>query len=70
MTLSVTFKEAIDGWNNTFITCDPSQLSSIVTDNFICRPTEGNETLAQVLEWVTNCTSVLGDYKIIHEDEH
>ena len=50
MTLSLTFKEAIDGWNNTFITGDPSHLSNIVTDDFICRPTEGNETLAQVLE--------------------
>lgn len=70
MTLSLTFKEAIDGWNNTFITGDPSHLSNIVTDDFICRPTEGNETLAQVLEWATNCSAVLGDYKIIHEDEH
>ena len=26
--------------------------------------------MAQALEWATNCSSVLGDHKIIHEDEH
>ena len=60
----------MDGWNNTFITGDPSQLSNIVTDDFVCRPTEGDESLAQVLEWATNCSSILGDYKVIHKDEH
>ena len=68
--MSLTFKEAMDGWNYTFITGDPSHLSKIVTDDFVCRPTEGNESLAQVLEWATNTSSVLGDYKVIHEDEH
>ena len=54
MILPLTFKEAMDGWNNTFVTGDPSHLSNIVTDDFVCRPTEGNETLAQVLKWATN----------------
>ena len=52
------------------ISGDPSHLSDIVTDDFVCQHTEGNESLAQVLEWATNCSSVLGDYKVIHEDEH
>ena len=69
ISLSLKFKKAMDGWNNTFITGDPSHLPNIVTDDFVCRPTEGNENLAQVLEWATNTSSVLGDYKVIHEDE-
>ena len=69
ISLSLKFKKAMDGWNNTFITGDPSHLPNIVTDDFVCRPTEGNESLAQVLEWATNSSSVLGDYKVIHEDE-
>ena len=68
--LSLAFKEAMDGWNNTFITDDPSHLSNIVTDEFVCRPTEGNDSLAQVLEWATNIFCVLGDYKVIHQNEH
>ena len=68
--MSLKFKEAMDDWNITFITGDPSYLANIVTYDFVCRPTEGNESLAQVLEWDTNCSSVLGDYKVIHEDEH
>ena len=70
MTLSLTFKEAMDGWNSTFATGDPSHLFNIVTDDFIFRPTHDNENLEQVLQWATNCSSVLGDYKVIHEDEH
>ena len=70
MTLSLTFKEAMDGWNSTFVTGDPSHLSNIVTEDFICRPTHDNENLEQVLQWATNCTSVHEDYKVIHEDEH
>ncbi len=69
ISLSLKFKKAMDGWNDTFITGDPSHFPNIVTDDFVCRPTEGNENLAQVLEWATNTSSVLGDYKVIHEDE-
>ena len=39
MTLSLTFKKAMDGWNSTFLTGDPSHLSNIVTQDFICRLT-------------------------------
>ena len=46
MILPLTFKEAMDGWNNNLVTGDPSHLSNIVTDDFLCGPTEGNETLA------------------------
>ena len=68
--LSLSLKEAMDGWNNTFITGDPSHLSNIVTDDSVHRPTEANEDLAQVLEWATNCSAVLGDYEVIHEEKH
>ena len=68
MALSLTFKEAMDGWNSTFVTGDPSHLSNIVTEDFICRITHDNENLEQVLQWATNCTTVLGDYKVIHDD--
>ena len=68
--MSLSFEEAMDGWNNTFITGDPSHLSKIVTDDFVHRPTEANEDLAQVLELATNCSAVLYDYEVIHEDEH
>ena len=39
MTLSLTFKETMDGWNSTFLTGDPSHLFNIVTQDFICRLT-------------------------------
>ena len=68
--LSLTFKEALDGWNKTFTTGDASYISNIVTDDFVFRPTYENENLEQVLVWATNTTAVLSDYKVIHEDNH
>ena len=68
--MSLTFKEALDGWNKTFTTGDPSYLSNIVTDDLVFRPTYENENLEQVLVWATNTTAVLSDYKVIHEDNH
>ena len=70
LTLSLTFKEALDGWNKTFTTGDASYISNIVTDDFVFRPTCENENLEQVLVWATNTTAVLSDYKVIHEDNH
>ena len=70
LTLLLTFKEALDGWNKTFTTGNASYLSNIVTDDFVFRPTYENENLEQVLVWATNTTAVLSDYKVIHEDNH
>ena len=70
LTLSLTFKEALDGWNKTFTTGDASYISNIVTDDLVFRPTYENENLEQVLVWATNTTAVLSDYKVIHEDNH
>ena len=70
LTLSLTFKVALDGWNKTFTTGNASYLSNIVTDDFVFRPTYENEHLEQVLVWATNTTAVLSDYKVIHEDNH
>ena len=70
LTLSLTFKKALDGWNKTFTTGDASYISNIVTDDFVFRPTYENENLEQVLVWATNTTAVLSDYKVIHEDNH
>ena len=67
LTLSLTFKEALDGWNKTFTTGDASFISNIVTDDFVFRPTYENENLEQVLVWATNTSSVLSDYKLIKE---
>ena len=69
-TLSLTLKEALDGWNKTFTTGDASYISNIVTDDLVFRPTYENENLEQVLVWATNTTAVLSDYKVIHEDNH
>ena len=68
--LSLTFKEALDGWNKTFTTGDASYISNIVTDDFVFRPTCENENLEQVLVWATNTRSVLSDYKVINEDNY
>ena len=68
--MSLTFKEALDGWNKTFTTGDASFISNIVTDDFVFRPTYENENLEQVLVWATNTTSVLSDYKVINEDKY
>ena len=70
LTLLLTFKEALDGWNKTFTTGDASYISNIVTDDLVFRPTYENENLEQVLVWATNTTAVLSDYKVIHEDDH
>ncbi len=70
LTLLLTFKEALDGWNKTFTTGDASYISNIVTDDLVFRPTYENENLEQVLVWATNTTAVLSDYKVIHEDNH
>ena len=70
LTLSLTFKKALDGWNKTFTTGDASYISNIVTDDFVFRPTYENENLEQVLVWATNTTSVLSDYKVINEDNY
>ena len=70
LTLSLTFKEALDGWNKTFTTGDARFISNIVTDDFVFRPTYENENLEQVLVWATNTTSVLSDYKVINEDNY
>ena len=70
LTLSLTFNEALDGWNKTFTTGDASYISNIVTDDLVFRPTYENENLEQVLVWATNTTAVLSDYKVIHEDNH
>ena len=70
LTLSLTFKEALDGWNKTFTTGDASFISNIVTDDFVFRPTCENENLEQVLVWATNTKSVLSDYKVINEDNY
>ena len=68
--MSLTFKEALDGWNKTFTTGDASFISNIVTDDFVFRPTYENENLEQVLVWATNTTSILSDYKVINEDNY
>ena len=68
--MSLSFKEALDGWNKTFTTGDASFISNIVTDDFVFRPTYENENLEQVLVWATNTTSVLSDYKVINEDSY
>ena len=47
-TLSLTLKEALDGWNKTFTTGDASYISNIVTDDLVFRPTYENENLEQV----------------------
>ena len=70
LTLSLTFKEALDGWNKTFTTGDASYISNIVTDDLVFRPTYENENLEQVLVWATNTTAILSDYKVINEDNH
>ena len=70
LTLSLTFKVALDGWNKTFTTGNASYLSNIVTDDLVFRPTYENENLEQVLVWATNTTSVLSDYKVINEDNY
>ena len=70
LTLSLTFKEALDGWNKTFTTGDASYISSIVKDDLVFRPTYENENLEQVLVPARNTTAVLFDYKDIHEDNH
>ena len=70
LTLSLTFKEALDGRNKTFTTGDASYISNIVTDDFVFRPTYENENLEQVLVWATNTTSILSDYKVINEDNY
>ena len=70
LNLSLTFKEALDGWNKTFTTGDASYISNIVTDDLVFRPTYENQNLEQVLVWATNTTAVLSDYKVIHEDNH
>ena len=69
-TLSLIFKEALDGWNKTFTTGDASYISNIVADDFVFRPTCENENLKQVLVWATNTTSVLSEYKVINEDNY
>ena len=68
--LSLTFREALDGWNKTFTTGNDSYISNIVTNDFVFRPTYENENLEQVLVWATNTTSVLSDYKVINEDNY
>ena len=68
--MSLSFKEALDGWNKTFTTGDASFISNIVTDDFVFRPTYENENLEQVLVWATNTSSVLSDYKLINEDNY
>ena len=70
LTLSLTFKEALDGWNKTFTTGDASLISNIVTEDFVFRPACENENLEKVLLWATNTTSVLSDYKVINEDNY
>ena len=70
LTLSLTFKEALEGCNKTFTTGDASYISNIVRDDFVFRPTCENENLEQVLVWATNTTSVLSDYKVINEDNY
>ena len=70
LTLSLTFREALDGWNKTFTTGDASYISNIVTNDFVFRPTYENENLEQVLVWATCTTSVLSDYKVINEDNY
>ena len=49
LTLLLTFKEALDGWNKTFTTGDASYISNIVIDDLIFRPIYENEDLEQVL---------------------
>ena len=68
--MSLTFKEALDGWNKTFTTGDASYISSIVKDDLVFRPTYENENLEQVLVSPTNTSSVLSDYKLINEDNY
>ena len=58
LTLLLTFKEALDGWNKTFTTGDASYISNIVTDDLVFRPTYENENLEQVLVWAKNTTAV------------
>ena len=70
LTLSLTFREALDGWNKTFTTENDSYISNIVTNDFVFRPTYENENLEQVLVWATCTTSVLSDYKVINEDNY
>ena len=66
----LTLKEALDAWNTTFTTGNASDISNIVTDDFVFRPTFENENLEQVLVWATNTSSVLSDYKLINEDNY
>ena len=70
LTLSLTFKEALECWNKTFTTGDANYISNIVTDDLVLRPTYENENLEQILVWATNTKAVLSDYKVIHEDNH
>ena len=45
LTLSLTFKEALDGWNKTFTTGDASYTSNIVTNDLVFQPPYENENL-------------------------
>ena len=63
--------DALERWEKTFSTDDATPLREMFTDDFVMIDSDGNrQSLDEVVVWATNDDFHIGDFEIVHDDDH
>ena len=67
----ITATDALERWERAFSQDDATPMREMFTDDFVMIDSDGNrQTLDEVEVWATGEDFHIGDFEIVHDDDH